>query len=80
MKCLLYSMKNGRVDIDDVYQVKIGGSEISEIMILDNHRPIIGEITGNFTIYGNEIEEYTVRKGFFDFNNNVLIIVGRYEK
>ncbi len=83
MNCVLYSMEQGKVEINDIKAVRIRSSLIKEIFIYANHRPIIGDIDEEFEIVhydssNNQI--FYVNTGFFEFNEDVLTIVANFKE
>lgn len=81
MRCVLYSMKHGKIEINNAKAAKIFGTDYAETMIYSDHVPIIGEITGGFEIlhYTDPTDVYEVNLGFFEYSNGLLTIVANFK-
>lgn len=81
MRCVLYSMEHGKIEMNNISGAKIYGSEIAEIHIFSNHQPIIGDIKEKFEIFHfqEEDEVYEVNLGFFEFRDDKLTIIANFK-
>ncbi len=83
MNCVLYSIENGKVEVNSIKGVRVKSSRINEIFVYPNHRPIIGDINGEFEILQFDSannQTFYVNTGFFEFSDDLMTIVANFSE